>query len=507
MSGRILDRILAAENLPSVPMVAIRVLELTENEDVAVGEIASVVEQDPALTARILRTANSSLFGLSKAVGSVQQATVVLGLRTVKVMALSFSLVDSIDGSTGRDFDYDRYWRRSLSTAVMAKLIADASPGASARRDEAFVGGLLCDIGMMAAHRAVPDLYAEVGRRYAAEPRPIQEIEQAVLGVTHATISAELLKRWNLPDMLNVAVAAHHDDDLGRLTDRTQVLAGTLFAASAVAGLFCEDVPSATLDPVIERCAAVTGLAPDGFAGLLPRLDTHLKEAASLFSIEIGECVSYQELRDRAVVQLAAISVSAERERVEARHREQQAKSELQVLNSRAEDLERQAATDALTRIANRAAFEERLSQAVERAEQTKGSVGLIMLDLDHFKKLNDTYGHQAGDEALRRVGEVLREVSEGPRLAARYGGEEFAVIVADATARIMHDLAEEIRQRIEALHVEHNGHPFSFTASLGVTHVRYDYEVASGKEIIERADECLYDAKRGGRNRVEITF
>jgi diguanylate cyclase (GGDEF)-like protein len=78
---------------------------------------------------------------------------------------------------------------------------------------------------------------------------------------------------------------------------------------------------------------------------------------------------------------------------------------------------------------------------------------------------------------------------------------------VANATARTLHDLAEEIRRRIEALHVEHNGQPFSFTASLGVAHVRYDYEMASGKEIIERADECLYDAKRGGRNRVEITF
>jgi diguanylate cyclase (GGDEF)-like protein len=91
--------------------------------------------------------------------------------------------------------------------------------------------------------------------------------------------------------------------------------------------------------------------------------------------------------------------------------------------------------------------------------------------------------------------------------MAARYGGEEFAVVVAETTARSLRQMAEDIRSGIEKIHFEHEHRPIRLTASLGVAHINLKLETTTPAELVERADECLYDAKHYGRNRVEITF
>src|SRR4029078_10488211 len=135
-----LEKVRQADNLPSLPAVAMQVLKMTQADDCSVAEIARVIQQDPALTGRLLKIVNSSLFGLSRKISSLPQATVVLGLRTVKVMVLSFSLVDTMQKRRPGGFDYAGYWRRSLTTAVASRLLAER-----VRRpltDEAFVCGL-----------------------------------------------------------------------------------------------------------------------------------------------------------------------------------------------------------------------------------------------------------------------------------------------------------------------------------------------------------------------------
>ena len=498
MSSEIMDRILASPNLPSMPVVAIKVLELTQHEDVCVGDIADVIQKDPALTAKLLQTANSPLFGLPKKVGSIQQATVILGLRTVKVMALSFSLVDTFQQSHGGEFDYRRYWRRSLTTAVVSKILAQHC--GNVRANECFVGGLLADIGMLAAHHCVGDLYRPVVERFAASPRPIQDIEKEVLGLSHPQISSGLLRKWSLPDMLCEAIAVHHGEGLDSLDERTRLLASVLCASSSIAELFCHDVESWRHLEVQERCLELISISPTALEETLDDLHTNVTEMAALFKLEIGDSVSYEALRSQAMMQLANISLSAEMDRTKATHRAQRAQREL-------EEMSQKASIDGLTQIANRQAFDDKLNETLEQVQAEGGSVGLIMVDLDHFKKLNDNHGHQAGDEVLRRVGECLKTVCREPAMAARYGGEEFAVILADATTRAVESLAEMIRRRIESLSLEYNNQPIRCTASLGAAHVDLRLEVATPKEIIERADECLYDAKQNGRNRVEITF
>jgi len=160
-----------------------------------------------------------------------------------------------------------------------------------------------------------------------------------------------------------------------------------------------------------------------------------------------------------------------------------------------------QAATDSLTGLANRWTFDEELALEWRRAERVGDPLGLILLDIDDFKSVNDTYGHQAGDEVLRRVGRVLAATVRQIDLAARYGGEEFGVIVPETDLDGAIELAERLRAALAAEQIElPSGDRLSVTASFGAA-VKGD--LPGGEELVAAADEALYEAKRAGKNRV----
>jgi diguanylate cyclase (GGDEF)-like protein len=160
-----------------------------------------------------------------------------------------------------------------------------------------------------------------------------------------------------------------------------------------------------------------------------------------------------------------------------------------------------QAATDSLTGLANRWTFDEELALEWRRAERVGDPLALILLDIDDFKSVNDGYGHQAGDEILRRVGRVLAGGVRHVDLAARYGGEEFGVIVPETDLEGAVELAERLRAALEAEEVElQDGTKLSVTASFGAA-VKGD--LPGGENLVAAADEALYEAKRAGKNRV----
>jgi diguanylate cyclase (GGDEF)-like protein len=160
---------------------------------------------------------------------------------------------------------------------------------------------------------------------------------------------------------------------------------------------------------------------------------------------------------------------------------------------------------DALTGVGNRRCFNEALARAWAQGAAQQSPLSLIMFDIDHFKKFNDSQGHQAGDECLRRVAAAVAPCARGATdTVARYGGEEFAIIMPNAPASAVREVAERIRQAVLACAVPHPvaGPPGIVTVSLGVASV---VPTATGNpsSLIEAADKCLYCAKRGGRNRV----
>ncbi len=166
--------------------------------------------------------------------------------------------------------------------------------------------------------------------------------------------------------------------------------------------------------------------------------------------------------------------------------------SELRVANRRLEEL---AITDGLTGLHNHRHFQERLRRDLEISRRAKRPLSIVMFDVDHFKAYNDTYGHPAGDEVLRRVADALRHEARAGDLVARYGGEEFVVAMPDADRDAAHAAAERIRRHVHGEGV--------VTISGGIATFPEDGEEAEA--LIERADRALYKAKREGRDRIAL--
>jgi diguanylate cyclase len=156
----------------------------------------------------------------------------------------------------------------------------------------------------------------------------------------------------------------------------------------------------------------------------------------------------------------------------------------------------RLAGSDALTGLPNRRHFEETLDRELARSLRTDQPVSLLMLDIDHFKKVNDTHGHQAGDAVLRAVGRGLSETMRTSDVVARYGGEEFAIVMPDAQTEDAVVVADRIRRALTTLDVP-------VTVSIGVaTYLRHADDASA---LIEAADQALYESKRSGRDRATV--
>ncbi len=173
---------------------------------------------------------------------------------------------------------------------------------------------------------------------------------------------------------------------------------------------------------------------------------------------------------------------------------------QLQKANDQLHTLSR---TDGLTRLLNRKAWEQSLEEEFKRFQRNNAAVSLIMFDIDHFKKVNDGYGHPAGDEVIRATANILRASQREIDIAGRYGGEEFAVILLNCDADGAKVFAERLRQSIENFTVTHNGIDIKYTISLGISELGPC--ISNPTDWIETADKGLYQAKENGRNKSVI--
>lgn len=201
-----------------------------------------------------------------------------------------------------------------------------------------------------------------------------------------------------------------------------------------------------------------------------------------------------------ARVQTQLARYRAETELRQANERLQAQLTKIQALQAQ---LREQAIRDALTGLFNRRYLEETLERELLRARREASPISLIMLDIDHFKKLNDTFGHKAGDVMLQTLGEVLRTHTRGSDVACRYGGEEFVAVLPGASLELAHQRAEQWRALFEQLSVPYGKVELRATLSLGVA--VYPQHGATSDEVLRVADTALYMAKTEGRNRVVV--
>ncbi|SDM29171.1 diguanylate cyclase domain-containing protein [Halarsenatibacter silvermanii] len=228
-----------------------------------------------------------------------------------------------------------------------------------------------------------------------------------------------------------------------------------------------------------------------------------LKEAFSAGAMDyIKKPISRVELLARVS---SALRVRKEIKKRNAREKElEETTRKLQKANK---ELERLASLDGLTGLANRRLFDEMLEKEWERARRKQNQLGLLMMDIDHFKYYNDAYGHQKGDDCLRKLAGKMSELLYRPGdTAARYGGEEFAAILPDTDEEGIKEVAERIRKGIKDMKLEHRDSPVSpyVTVSIGAAYAEI-CENAEPDRLVKTADKALYRAKEKGRDRVEV--
>ena len=169
-------------------------------------------------------------------------------------------------------------------------------------------------------------------------------------------------------------------------------------------------------------------------------------------------------------------------------------------------NLEYQTQIDPLTGLFNRRAFERKIAEEFERAKRYEHPISVLILDIDNFKSINDTYGHHGGDNALVKISETLREKTRQSDFAARYGGEEFVLILPEtdeeSAIQVAGKVHEEIRSRIFGTSI----HPFSITVSVGLSSTS-TIHYSNWQQMLEAADQALYIAKNRGKNRIEVSL
>lgn len=203
-----LEKVLATSTgLPTLPGVAMKIIGLLNDDDVDVDALTNAIQRDPALAAKLLRVANSPIYGSSRGVESLKQAVVRLGLRSTQSLALSFSLISALKHQSGGALDYNAYWRRCLLSASAGRCLAKRiMPG---HEEAVFLASLMQDLGMLVLDKAVPELYSSLGERQSDHAR-VEAYELTQIETSHTQVGGWMLQEWGFSERMRQAVAYSH---------------------------------------------------------------------------------------------------------------------------------------------------------------------------------------------------------------------------------------------------------------------------------------------------------
>jgi HD-like signal output (HDOD) protein len=285
METAVIEMLKRSAAIPSLPQVAARFLEITQDPDFDYRDVVEVLSSDAGATGEILRLANSALFGVTRQVSSLPQALTLLGLRRIRSLVLSRYVVDSVDRNRSTRLDIHYYWRRSLSCGVLAgQLAAYVEPQL---REEAFIAGLLADIGVVILDEAMPTDYGPASAEYRPNGEPLPAAEELTLvGVTHAQASALVLAHWQLPDVVCEAVK-WHPWDLEAM--QASPLARLVGAADLLGKYLCDAQPDVAR--AVEACRLIdAGLRPGPgvLAKILSVVEPLIREFADTLGVQVS---------------------------------------------------------------------------------------------------------------------------------------------------------------------------------------------------------------------------
>jgi diguanylate cyclase (GGDEF)-like protein len=344
--------------------------------------------------------------------------------------------------------------------------------------EELYLAGLLQDLGMLALDLVFPDLYAS-HKSPQTDHASLLSHEKLVLGITHGAVGSWLLTQWNFPDRLRLAVGGSDDpsripthDDLRETSDE-----------------YIHDLKT--------QAQSLLGLSPESLLEVLETIKTQLPEIERLLATDLQPWNDPQAILEQARESLLIRSLQALK-KVE----------ELQISNATMADqfvdLEENHRHDALTGALTRTHLDKCLTSAFEQAIENQECLTLVFADLDKFKSVNDTYGHQAGDMVLRSAAQLLESKLRGTDSVGRYGGEEFVLILPKAPEQAAEMVCERILKAFrETVHETSSGHRITVTISLGIATHTPEHPYSSISDLLQDADQAVYYSKAHGRNRV----
>jgi HD-like signal output (HDOD) protein/GGDEF domain-containing protein len=430
-----LEKLLASDQIPSLPEVAIRIIEIAQQEDPDTRELVSTVRTDPAIAGRVLKFANSALFGVRPRPSSIEAAVPLLGTTLVRTVVLGFSLAEQSKPSAVLKPWFRQLWKETLFQSSTAEYLAEQNSSADA--PTWFLGGLLQDVGQLAMLNVFEDEYvSNVLDVDSSASRVGREVNH--FGFSHVDVSAALCRRWNLEKSLADAVADHH------LLIPDSAMDGSDLRVGLAAAACCSEYMEAVTDRLsvartdVERfLIEAFNVLPCDIYQVLAEIDVRALELAGCFSLDVGKVPSRQNILARAQSVLCRISMNGNLEAVVGRTvadataaAESPAADENEFLDRN----EWQAWLDEQADVYNVKYLESALPIELSKAHTQNQSVGLLLIDLS-----TDPEGsHPSPEKSAELVKAAVRPTDH----VVRYDASSFLVILPSLNADQLHRIA-----------------------------------------------------------------
>jgi len=493
MTPELEKKLQSCPGLPSPTIVALQIITLANEPEIDLHRFIRILNCDPALASKILRIANSPLYPYSKKIGNLHQALMVLGLNATVSLALSFSLMKSLQTSRGSGLDYTLYWKRALIAGAACRVLGTTC-GLS-EIEELYLASLMQDLGMLALDQVFPDLYHPQALDQACHAS-ITSHEHQCLEVQHAAVGSWLLTQWNFPDRLRLAVAGSDDPSRIPPQDARAKFVYCVSLSGKIAEIFLRESHGDYLQTVKEEARTWLNLTPEVLMKILETTQELLPETEKIFQTDLQTWTEPQTILEKARESLLLRSLQTLKE-----------VQELQINNAAIEaqfhNLEEIHRHDPLTGSLTRACLDQHLETSFEQALAKEECLTLVFGDLDKFKSVNDTHGHQAGDAVLQSTARLLLSKVRTTDIVGRYGGEEFVLILPKTSSAAAEMVCKRILTAFRSTpHEIANDQRITVTISLGIATHTPDCPYSKITDLLHAADEALYRSKAHGGNR-----